>query len=346
MVIDKQVVDPSVWCRIVGADHVETGAAVCASWGRRTFGLDRLVSAVLLPGSVNEVAAVMAAASDLKVPVHPVSRGANWGMGSRAPFEDAAAIPIFQDLMRSPTMTPTLALSALSRVWFAALAHFLAGRESEYFIPEIGGSPEASVLANSLDRGDGVMADRWASCSDLEVVLPDGRRLNTGFSALGAHRLAGLRAAAVGPIAVGLFSQSNLGIVVGARVRLAPMPDNLAIVSARIDGLDMLQRTLVIWRDLQRSGAIPDRSVSLWNGVTYLARDAIRSTYADEEVRRAETDIWYLSAYLVAESVAVLNQGRMASGRRRCTAEGAVVRIDELARLEGLLGKPSPRNLR
>ncbi|WP_420405765.1 FAD-binding oxidoreductase [Nisaea sp.] len=342
-----------IWELIVGRAYVDGDPDRCAAWGRRTFGEDRHVAAVVRPGSAKEVASVMAAASEFGIPVHPVSRGANWGMGSRAPFEDGAVV---LDLSRLDGISDYDADLGIVRiepgVTFAALAGFLAGHDSEYFISEIGGSPDASVMANSLDRGDGVMADRWATLSDLEVVLADGRRVTTGFSALGADRLKGVMAGAVGPIADGLFSQSNLGIVVGARVRLARMPDDLAIVSARIDGIETLKRTLVAWRRMQGRGAIPDRSVTLWNGVKYLARDNVRSAYEEEEIRRAETDVWYLSAYLVAESPEILQlrangvlRGLLETGAR---ADGAIVRVGGVWQegCEGLIGKPSPRNLR
>ena len=342
-----------IWTALLGPENVLRDPARCAGWGRRTFGQDMPVSAILRPGNRQDVVSVLRTATDNSVAVHPVSRGANWGMGSRAPLEAGAVILDLSRMSRISGYDPEQGVIRVEPgVTFQALADYLTGQQSRFFVPEIGGSPEASVLANALDRGDGAMGDRWSSLSDLEVVLPDGRIIDTGFSATGAHRLSGLHPGATGPMIDGLFSQSNLGVVVGASIRLEPMPDNLAVFNARIDGLDKLPGMVSALRRMQIAGAVRDRSVTLWNGVKFLARENARIAYDEAEVRRAETETWLMSGYLQAETDAILTaraegvvHGLMTAGAE---ASGTIARSDGVWQpgCEGLLGTPSPRNLR
>lgn len=341
------------WCRSLASDHVLEGWEECGVWGRRTFGPDIEVPVRLRPGSVEEVADALRIASAFRIPVHPVSRGANWGLGSRAPTVSGAAVLDLSRLDRISGYDGNLGVVHVEPgVTFAALAKFLKKRDSRFFIPEIGGSPDASVLANALDRGDGAMGDRWGSLSDLTVVMPDGTRMTTGFAAARADRLAGCHPSIAGPIPDGLFSQSNLGVVVGAMIRLEPMPRNLAVFNARVRSFDGLIDLLTVWRDAQIDGVISGRSATMWNGVKFLARENSRRHFPEAEVREAEAEIWRLSGYLTAESPDMLDlrfRGLLDRFQRgNVEASGAAVRLDAVWEpgCGTVLGTPSPRNLR
>lgn len=347
---NRQVPD---WSGVVGGAYVLTDPADRAAWGRRTFGPDVPVSAIVRPGSAAEVAGALRMATQHRHPVHPVSRGANWGMGSRAPMQSGAAI---LDLSRLTTIEEVDFRHGVVRVepgvTFQMLADYLTERGSRFFVPEIGGSPDASVLANALDRGDGALGDRWASLSDLAVVLPDGRVVETGFAGRSAHRLAGLHEGAAGPVIDGLFSQSNLGVVVAGCLRLEPMPENLAIFSVRVDAREAMPDMLETLREMQVAGAVRDRSVTLWNGVKFLARENPRVRYDESAIRQAATETWMMSGYLQGETEALLTQrGNWVLERFAAAgvqADASLVRIGGqwLDGCDGLLGSPSPRNLR
>lgn len=343
----------AAWTEIVGAENVIRDAATLDAWGRRTFGDNVPVGAILRPGSAEEVAALLRVASTYASPVHPVSRGANWGMGSRAPTVPGAAI---LDLSRLTAIADIAADHGVVRiqpgVTFQALADHLTALGSEYFVSEIGGSPEASVLANALDRGDGTLTDRWTATSELTIALPDGRLIETGYGARGAGALAGLHGGPTGPLIDGLFSQSNLGVVVGACLRLEPMPRNLGIFTARTDSLAGLSSLLESLRHLLRAGAMPDRGFSVWNGVKFLARENARTGFGEAEIRHAESATWRVSGYLTAETDAMLQlraAGVVEQLRASEAAADAVIVRTEGIWEEGcdkLLGSPSPRNLR
>jgi len=341
------------WRALLGADAVVVDRAGCDPWGLRTFGRPVRVSACLKPRTAPEVASALAIATEHRVPVHPVSRGANWGMGSRAPTVDGGVILDLSGLDRISDCDDAQGLVRVQPgVTFQALADFLGDRGSRFFSPEIGGSVQASVLANALDRGDGVMGDRWSSLGDLEIALPDGELFCTGYAGLGAGRLAGMAPPPAGAMVEGLFSQSNLGVVTAATLRLEAMPTDLAAMTVAIGGIAELPEFMRVWCDCQLEQSMPARSMTLWNGIKLLARESVRHAVPAERIAAAGTGEWYASALIRAESPDVLRARaeRLAARFRAVTrnAEFAIVRTDGVwaEGCESLLGVPDGRNLR
>lgn len=337
----------------LGHAGVDLDPSTREGWGLRTFGRPIQVSAIVRPTTPDQVAAVLAVATAHRVPVHPVSRGANWGLGSRAPTRDGAAVLDLSGLDAITGYDGDRGLVHIQPgVTFQDLAAYLSGRRSRFYLPEIGGPAQASVLANALERGDASLCDRWTSIGDLEVALPDGTLLRTGQGAVGADRLAGASTMPAGAIVDGLFSQSNLGVVTGATLRLEPMPSDLAAMMIDIGGLAALPDFLAVWRDCLMERSLPDRGLTVWNGIKVLARDGLRHEQPAERVVAARTGEWRASILIPAESPEVLHAR---AGRLQRTFEAvsancasAIVRADGAWRpgCDQLLGVPSNRNLR
>ena len=116
-------------------------------------------------------------------------------------------------------------------VTFEQAAEFLRQQGSGLYLTAIGGPPDSSVLANALERGDGVgpMGDRAKYWTGLEVVLPKGECFHTGLEAFENSLSGKLAQFGLGPALEGLFLQSNLGIVtrtveeIALRHNLEPM---------------------------------------------------------------------------------------------------------------------------
>ena len=293
------------WRQALGTAHVRTATDDGQSEGLRTFGRPAHVAATLRPGSPDDVSAALAIASRHGVPVHPVSRGANWGLGSRAPLADGGVVI---DLGRMAAITRLDARSGIvhveAGVTFRDLHAWLGEHAPDYFLPTIGGPVTASVLANALDRGDAIFCDRWSSVSDFDVVLADGTRMATGHPAFSP--LAGRGIAPAGGMVEGLFSQSNLGIVTGAWLRLQPTPDSLSGWIVDIGARERLPAFIDAWRDLQREGTIPDRSLTLWNGIKRLAKTSRRADHAPDRIAGAQLDDWHCSGFLAGETADIL----------------------------------------
>jgi 4-cresol dehydrogenase (hydroxylating) len=199
----------------------------------------RRVHAVVRPATVDQVRAVVRLFADPGVPcgLQAVSTGRNWGLGSAEPAGD--------DVVR-------LELAGLDRIrgldldggWAVVEPGVTQGR----LAAELAGTPrmlnmtaaaaDTSVVGNALDRGMGVRRQRVDDVAGLEVVLPDGGLVRVGWwpreqtpTAVYTHGL--------GPSLAPLFSQSDLGVVTAAAIRLLPRPEAQRIVRIAFSAPDV-----------------------------------------------------------------------------------------------------------
>lgn len=246
------------WRRALGARHVEADPAAIAAYERATFPTSQRVVAVIRPGSVAEVQRALAIASREGVRIHPVSRGFNWGYGSRVPREDGSAVLELSRLRRISALDDELGVVTVQAgVSFAELAAYLARRGSRRMLTVTGGSPHASVVANALERGIGfgVGGNRVETVCALEVVLATGERVRTGFARYPRARAARVHRAGLGPSLDGLFAQSNLGVTTSAALWLAPRPRWAGGIQVRIPHR-ALACALAIFRALLGGGTL------------------------------------------------------------------------------------------
>src|SRR5262249_18404151 len=121
-----------------------------------TFATRQRVPAILRPGDRREVQACLRVAGRHGVAVYPVSGGRNWGLGSRVPPLDGCALVDLGRMDRILDYDEELAYVTVEPgVTFRRLYDFLRQHASSLFLNTIGGSPEASVVADALERGAG-----------------------------------------------------------------------------------------------------------------------------------------------------------------------------------------------
>ena len=158
-------------------------------------------------------------------------------------------------------------------VSFSQAAEFLRERKSKHFLSVIGGPPDASVVGNLVERGDGTgpLGDRVEHACGLEVVLGTGDVVRTGFSQYPKSRLEHLHKAGVGPSFDGLFTQSNLGIVTKATLWLNPIPEHFQAFFFRLSSCDQLAAVTPKLRELQQQRVIAPNSSVIWNAYKMVA---------------------------------------------------------------------------
>jgi len=240
----------AAWKRALGEEHVDVDRAALKRAARATFAIDREILALVRPGNTAEVRAVMRAAHRHRVAVYPVSCGKNWGYGSKVPSADRCVLLELSRLNRVLDCDDALGtLTVEPGATFASVHRQLAERGSSLTLTVIGGSPEASLIGNALERGDGrgPHGDVFNHLCGLEVVLPDGRLLHTGMARFTGARSARVHRWGLGPALDGLFSQSNLGVVTRATFWLAPRAEHyreLAAQSPRLAPLVEATRAL------------------------------------------------------------------------------------------------------
>ncbi|MGF1661166.1 MAG: FAD-binding oxidoreductase [Kineosporiaceae bacterium] len=215
------------WRGVVGEQHVRDDCATLAAASTATFATTQRVTAVLRPGDRDQVAACLRVAQRHAVPVHPVSRGRNWGYGSRVPPRDGSVVLDLGRLTGITGYDPELGtVRVQTGVTQGQLHDFLRAHGDGHLMDPTGSTPDASVLANALERGFGhtPYADHADHLAGLEVVLPDGSVLRTGLAGTPGAAAAAAHRWAAGPALDGLFLQSRLGVVTSATVQLMRRP--------------------------------------------------------------------------------------------------------------------------
>jgi 4-cresol dehydrogenase (hydroxylating) len=289
----------------IGEQHVLTEAALLRACETATFPTTQQVFGLLQPASAEEVSACVKVAANHRIPLYPISRGRNWGLGSRVPSSDAVLLDLsrmnrilhYDERFGSLTVEPG--------VTFQQVHAFLTERKAPWFLPTIGGPPDASVLGNFIERGDGIgpRAERTANMASLQVVLPDGSIVEDGYARFGDMALTSLSALPAGPAFSSLFTQSNLGIVTRMTVFLARRPSHLQIVFApipdacRVQAIDALQQ-------LQTSIG-SETFFTLWNGGKLNARG--------QAMPQVDANAWFLSGALYGYSALMANAQKEAA---------------------------------
>ena len=243
----------------VGPRHVVTGAQALGAAGRTTYATHQRLAAIVRPGNVAQVQAVMRVANEHGVAVHPVSGGRNWGYGARVPIADGAVLLDLSRLDRIVAYDDELgSVTIEAGVTQATLAEYLHAAGDRFRIDANGSSPRSSLVGNLLARGFGATAygDHVSAACGLEVVLADGSLVHTGYGAFPGSRVAGLDRWAPGPMIDGLFSQSNLGVVTKLTLWLMPVPERVETVMFEMDDLDSVAACCDAVRRFRLDGTI------------------------------------------------------------------------------------------
>ncbi|WP_224243207.1 FAD-binding oxidoreductase [Hyalangium gracile] len=348
------------WRRALGEEHVLVDEATLARAGTATFATTQAVGAVLRPGNTEEVRACVRIAQQLHVPLTPVSAGRNQGYGSRVPARNGVLVELGR-MNRVLEFNEELAyLTVEPGVSFAQAHAFLEEQGSRLQLATIGGPPQASLIGNALERGDGTgpHGDIFQHVCGLEVVLPTGECLHTGPGRYPRAQAASVLRWGAGPGLDGLFSQSNLGIVTRMTFWLVPRAPCLRLVSGVLEDPFQVGPVLERLRQLRLEGTLRE-AFSLWNDYKVLSVlgqypwEATRGlTPLPESLRqklRAEQKVfpWHVSCVLEAPSEA---QAQAAQERVEHVLKEALPTLSCLREEEvgpgGLRQVPSARNLR
>jgi 4-cresol dehydrogenase (hydroxylating) len=215
------------WSATVGAEHVVYDADTLRDASTATFATTGRVRAIVRPSNREQVQACVRVANQFGVSIYPISSGKNWGYGSRAPVQNGVLLDLGR-MNRIVDFDEDLAYVTIEPgVTQGQLHEFLRSRHSRLWMDATGASPDCSIIGNTMERGFGhtPMGDHCGNACGLEVVLPTGDRVETGFARFEDAKAGPLGRWGVGPSLDGLFSQSNLGIVTRMSVWLMPAPE-------------------------------------------------------------------------------------------------------------------------
>ena len=226
------------WKKAIG-DHA-VRLPVVAENELCTFSADQALLARLQPTDIHGVRQCLQIATEFRVPLYPISTGHNWGYGSAVPTVSAVLL----DLSRLNQITdydPVLGtVSVQPGVTQQQLYAFLQQQGGRFWMDATGSSGACSVLGNTLERGFGhsPYSDHAGQLVRMEVMLADGRLIQTGLGHFGTAKAADYYAAGIGPGLSQLFLQSNFGVVTQITINLMPAPEYFQAVYFSIDQPD------------------------------------------------------------------------------------------------------------
>ncbi|MDA5193575.1 FAD-binding protein [Govanella unica] len=211
---------------IVGADNVLFGDDFPQP--PTTSPRVRSLAGRVCPGSSSEVAAILKLATAEGVAVYPVSTGRNWGYGDAIPPRDGAILLDLGRMNRIRAVDEQLAYAVIEPgVTQGALYDHLRERGLKLWLDCTGAGPDGGIIGNVLERGFGhtPYGDRFLAVAGLEIALPTGEILKTGFGRYDNSTVTHLYPYGVGPVLDGLFSQSGMGVVTSLGLWLMPEPE-------------------------------------------------------------------------------------------------------------------------
>lgn len=276
-------------------------------------------SAVVTPTTTEQVQAVVKIANAAGIPLWTISQGRNNTYGGPAPRVAGSIIVSLRNMNRVVEINTDLAYAVVEPGvrWFDLYdALRAAGDHLWVSIPDLGWG---SVIGNSLDYGVGYSpnGDHAAMLCGLEVVLPDGEILRTGFGAAGDNPAWHVYHHAFGPSIEGLFKQSGMGIVTRAGVWLLPKPERYTSGALIFRGDEALEKAIDALRGLLLEDVITNLPM-ITRGIEV---DAQGHEYIDPT-----TDRW--SARFALYGTAQLNEARLAVISERIkTIPGVELRV-------------------
>ena len=224
-----------------------------------TFPTHQKIPLILRPCNREQVCEVVRIASRHGTPIYPVSTGRNWGYGSRVPVVGGCALVDLSGMKRIVDFNERLGYVTVEPgVTQKDLFDFLRAEKSKLWMDATGSSPDCSLIGNAMERGFGhtPYGDHFAQTCALEVVLPNGGVIRTGFAGLPAARAGRVYRWGAGRVSTGCFPQSNFGIVTEMTIWLMPAPEYFQAFFFQSDREDGLAAIVDALRPLRMDGTL------------------------------------------------------------------------------------------
>ena len=244
---------------IVGSKQVFTDDLTRHQYGRSSGFASVIPPAIVRPISTSQVSEIMALATQTPFTVYPLSAGKNWGYGDASAVTNNELILDLSLMNKIVRVDVDHAFAVIEPgVTQGQLAEYLQTNHLPLWMDSTGAGPDCSIVGNFSDRGFGHTryGDHFASCAGLEVVLPDGRVLKTGFGHFPKAKAEHVFRYGVGPCLDGLFSQSNMGIITRMGVCLMPEPEDYMVFAITVDGDNDIHALIDGLRPLRQGGVL------------------------------------------------------------------------------------------
>ncbi|MDJ0395833.1 FAD-binding protein [Rhodococcus sp. G-MC3] len=201
--------------------------------GRANVGeFDNAETEVLTPITIEEVRSLIQTVP-IDTKIHTFSTGYNWGLGSSVPVDSRPTSVSVSGMRTVRDIDIELGWAVIEAgVTQAELSQRLAG--TTRMLNVTASSAQTSVLGNALDRGVGLRRHRTEDLLGVEITLADSSTHRIGWwpdsdqSGRVPYRYG------TGPDLLGLFTQSNFGVVTAGVVSLLRRPEATAVVKSAV----------------------------------------------------------------------------------------------------------------
>lgn len=249
--VDELITQLRANCPDIPSDFILNTQQATARFGKNTFGEPTHIDLAVTVTQSQQIATILMLANAYDLAVCPISTGNNWGYGSVNPTETRKLLILNLNELKAITEIDKASglISLEPGVTQQQLADYLDKNNWQFMAPVTGAGPNCSIVSNALERGYGPnpQTDHFSAVTSLRYFIGhpehchrehysaitslDGHCKKTckchgdchcpaGQSFVDASHKWGL-----GPYIDGLMSQSNLGIVTSATLKLAPIPD-------------------------------------------------------------------------------------------------------------------------
>jgi len=245
------------WQQDIGKNSVIADAQSLATYTESVCASQRQIVAVLMPRSLEDVQKLVATANAHKIPLYPISCGKQWGMGSRLPVKDGAAIVDLGRMNRIIEVNAQYHYAVVEPgVTQRQLLDYIKANNLPLMLNVTGSTSDTSLIGNAMDRGVGYFDSRAHGISNMQVVLGNGETIQTGFGHYENAKTKNLYHHGIGPSLDGLFPQANFGIVTSACIDLMPKPDAHMAAIIKIDSEEKLPLLIDVLVSLRSRGIV------------------------------------------------------------------------------------------
>lgn len=215
------------WKNLLGEMNVILNDTALNEVQTTTFNTSQRVLAIIKPKNKFEVQESILTANKYRIPIYPISTGKNWGYGSAVPPINNCVVMDLSRLNKIIEYNEKLAYVTVEPgVTFIQLHNYLLSKKSNLVMSNMGGSPKSSLIGNFIERGigQGHYGNKYEQACNLEIILPTGNCIYTGSDNFPNSKIAKVSREVAGPDIMGLFTQSNLGIVTKMTLWLMSKP--------------------------------------------------------------------------------------------------------------------------
>lgn len=292
--------------KLVGSENVITESTFLDQYQTATFETKQAILAIIKPGNTAEIQQCLKIANTFNTPVYPISTGLNTGYGSRVPAANNCIIIEMKRLNNIIDFNEELACVTIGPgVTQQQLYNYLQEKKSNLWMDVTGSYKDHSIIGNIAERGFGhtPYGDHFANVGGMEVVLPSGDCIHTGFGRFPNAQAKGVYRWGVGPYIDGIFTQSNLGVITQLTLWLMPAPEYFQSFYFSVNNHSQLSEVIDLLRPLRLDGTI-DSAMHIANDYKVLGaiqlypwKEAENRTPLDKEILKKLGENWDFGAW-------------------------------------------------